>query len=117
MRRTSMRRCWRWKSRFPLRPRPRPRKPPPRALAASPRFVNTWFEDDREPVLPLEVGRPYRLGLNIGGRRQEEKTQSERFVEPDFGGHDQVRLVVSLYSEDFEIEAGSRQLALVLPRV
>ncbi len=76
-----------------------------------PRYVNTWFEGD-EPVLPLVAGRRYEFKLAIGARRERDGVEATVFVEPDFAHHQNVDLLISLYSEDFEIETPSHQLCL-----
>lgn len=84
--------------------------------SAAPRFVNTWFESDEEPVLPLIVGRKTRLFLQIGYRRDDDPGSSTTpFAEPDWGGHDHLDLLVSLYSAELSIEP--RQQRLLLPRL
>jgi serine/threonine protein kinase len=76
------------------------------------RYVNTWFE--REMVVqvpPLVVNSSYAFKLNIGSRRTDS---TARFKEPDFGGRNEISLLVSLFGDDFEVE--NRCLPLKLPQ-
>lgn len=76
------------------------------------RFVNTWFESQNEvQAPPLFVNRFYTLKLNIGSRRNDS---SAEFEGADFGGRENVSLLVSLFGEDFEME--NRCLLLELSR-
>jgi serine/threonine protein kinase len=84
---------------------------PPLAEAPESRAVNVWFEAD-DPVPPLVVDAWYTLGLDIGAHRKGAAT--EAFAEPDFGGQDELELLVSLYGD--ELELSSHSLALRLPR-
>jgi len=77
------------------------------------RFVNTWFEGE-EPVLPLRLGDWHIFKLNIGARRQDFSGTSAPFTEPAFGQQNQQNLLVSFFSEHFEIT--KRHIDLVLPR-
>lgn len=92
--------------------------PSPAAEAASTaarpggRVVNVWFESD-EPVPPLAAGVWYTLVLNIGSPRLG--AVAGRFEEPDFGGRDELELLVSLYSDELELE--SHTFDLRLPRL
>ncbi len=80
------------------------------------RVVNTWFEGDSEPVLPLIVGNLYKLKLNIGAPLQKPGgVEVTDFIEPDFGGKEWIDLVISFFSEDFEI--ATRNHVLGLPRL
>jgi serine/threonine protein kinase len=90
----------------------RTRLPTPRSPSPSARFLNVWFEAD-EPVPPLLAETWYELGMNIGSRRRES-AGSETFIEPDFGGREELDLLISLYSDELEIE--SHALELRLPR-
>ena len=47
-------------------------------------------------------------------RERRDSQQAARFVEPDFGGREDLPLLISLYGSDFEIER--RRLDLSLPR-
>lgn len=79
------------------------------------RFVNAWFEGKGQ-IPPLEVNSWYTFHVNIGAARNEKAGSSKTFSEPDFGDNKELKLVVSLFSTDFEIERGGRSLELVLPR-
>ncbi len=83
------------------------------AVPAS-RFVNTWLEGP-EPLLPLVVGRPTSLHLQIGPRRDRTPGGGATpFAEPDWGDRTRLELVVSLYSR--ELALAPRHQRLVLPR-
>lgn len=79
----------------------------------SKRHVNAWFESDDE-VPPLKVGRWYQFKVNIGKRRRTDAGHSTNFVEPKWGHRQEQFLLISFFSEDFEIEG--RHHELVLPR-
>jgi serine/threonine protein kinase len=79
------------------------------------RFVNTWFEGKGQ-IPPLEVNSWYSFHVNIGAARNERAGTSGVFSEPDFGDNKELKLLVSLFSTDFEIQKGGRGLELILPR-
>jgi hypothetical protein len=92
----------------------RPAPPPPRPVPV-PRFLNTWFEGDREPVLPLVAGVSYRFAFRISFRKTERVAgRATPFTEPDFGHHTEVPLLATIYGGDFDV--GRRHHAFVLPR-
>jgi hypothetical protein len=76
------------------------------------RVLNAWFTGE-PPFPPLRAGRPYDFLFQIGAPRPQGQGVVVAFVEPDFGGHPSLSLLVSLFSEDFVIEV--RQHDLVLP--
>jgi recombination protein RecA len=79
----------------------------------APRFLNTWFEGDAEPLLPLVVGEWTDFKFQIGGRRaQTPGGGAAAFVEPDFGSHSAVDLLVTLYSSDFQIAEANHTFQL-----
>lgn len=84
---------------------------PPGPPGPEQRFVNTWFEGE-EPVVPLVVGRRYRFRLQIGPRRAEAGPEPAPFVEPDWGDKVAIDLLISLYSEDFQIEGRHHRFIL-----
>jgi serine/threonine protein kinase len=79
------------------------------------RFVNAWFEGQGQ-IPPLVVNSWYKFHANIGAARNEKAGTSGAFSEPDFGDNKELKLLVSLFSTDFEIQKGGRGLELVLPR-
>jgi len=79
------------------------------------RFVNAWFEGKGQ-IPPLEVDSWYTFHVNIGALRNEKAGTSGVFSEPDFGDNKELKLLVSFFSTDFEIQKGGRGLELVLPR-
>lgn len=79
------------------------------------RYLNTWFEGDHEPVLPLVAGTRYRFSFQVSPRRTERPGGGVAdFTEPDFGGHTEVLLLATLYGKDFEV--AERHHRLRLPR-
>lgn len=65
-------------------------------------------------MLPLRLGDWHIFKLNIGARRQDFSGTSAPFTEPAFGQQNQQNLLVSFFSEHFEIT--KRHIDLVLPR-
>jgi recombination protein RecA len=88
--------------------------PPPSPPIRTPRYVNTWFESDTEPTLPLIRGDPVMFGLNIGSKHEDQHAGSVAFIEPDFGNESELNLLVSFRSEDFWIDTPDH--SLFLPR-
>lgn len=80
------------------------------------RFVNAWFEG-KDQIPPLSMNYWYSFKLNIGALRSSDTTTAAEFSEPDFGGQEELKLIVSLFSSDFEIRSDGRRLELVLPRM
>ena len=107
----------------PLGPSPTPSPPEPGLAtevgepsdeAAPDRVVNAWFTGD-DDIPPLRVGTRYMFRLNIGQPRSEPAGTSRPFREPNFGHHQSLDLLVSLYSHDLEIERATH--ILTLPRL
>ena len=88
-------------------------------LEQAPRYVNLWFEDADQNVvertLPLTVGEPYHLAIDVGRLLEHSLVDWEHspagpqaIVEP----REEVFLYVSLFSEDFDISDPTRPLRL-----
>lgn len=75
------------------------------------RFVNTWF-DGGEKSDGLVVGVSYTFSLQIAAQPIQEGGDSQQFAEPDFGHHSGVHLLISLYSDELEIEKMNHHLWL-----
>jgi len=76
------------------------------------RVVNTWFESEHRPVLPLLVGSTYVFKLDIGAPHHERGAQGATFTEPDFGDRKNIDLLISLFSDDFTIASPHHRLNL-----
>jgi hypothetical protein len=66
------------------------------------RLVEAWFEGS-DAIPPLHKDMKYEFCVEIGSGRQNQASASVEFADPDFGTRDGLDLVVSIFSEDFEI--------------
>ena len=78
------------------------------------RYVRMWF-DSEEQVPPLRVGQWYTFKFNIVPNQAQRDSSSVPLAEPDFGGRDELDLLLSLFSEDFDVK--QQHHPVVLPRV
>jgi hypothetical protein len=78
------------------------------AVEAPERMVNVWLDGAEEPLL---VGRPYRVGIDVG-RAREMALATRPLAEPEWEEEDELDLLIVLSGDDVQVDPPFRPAKL-----